>query len=86
METVEKLTVKMVMANGNCIALYATPDVVDQIIAHPKFVKMRDNGNVIFVSIDDVAAFEITDFRQQPPKVEDATLPVADLANQTLQA
>jgi hypothetical protein len=58
------LTLKMVFANGFSFALFADQQVVDEMVSHPKFMKMKDDGNDVFVSIEDVLAFEIANYRK----------------------
>ena len=59
---------KLVLKTGQTIVLYAEDAVVEEFVAHPKFLKMNDSMNDIYVSIEDVAAFEIASNRKEPPK------------------
>lgn len=66
----EPLLLKMVFANGFSFSLFADQQVVDEMVSHPKYMKMRDEGNDVFVSIEDVLAFEIANYRKQVPAQE----------------
>lgn len=60
-----KLTVKMLMKTGQALIAYAEEAVVDELIYNPKFLKMHDTGNEIYLNVDDVVAFEVLNTRQQ---------------------
>lgn len=55
---------KMIMKNGLSIALFSDEPTLDELIAHPKYLRMRDNGNEVFISIEDIVAFEILSNRK----------------------
>lgn len=63
----ERYTLKMVNKTGQIIGAYASEAILAELTSHPKFLKMQDDGNDVFVSIEDIAAFEILDFRKQTP-------------------
>lgn len=54
--------------NGQVINLYCDHSTLDEVTSHPKFVKMSDGANDIFVSMEDILAFEIASNRKQPDK------------------
>jgi len=60
--------VKMIMKNGHVIGLYADDQTLGELVSHPKFLRMRDDANDVFLSIEDVSAFEILSNRKEPPK------------------
>ena len=64
----EKHLLKMIMSNGHVLALYADDGALDELTAHPKFIRMKDEGNDVYMSIEDIAAFEIASDRKEPPK------------------
>jgi hypothetical protein len=81
-------TLKMVMKNGHVIALYADEQTLAEMASHPKFLKMKDNANDIFVSIEDICAFEILNNRKEValPQVENVPteqVPIIDIATET---
>lgn len=63
---------KLVLKNGQLIGLYCDDSTLAEVISHPKFIKMNDHVNDIFVSIEDIAAFEIASNRKEPPKENNA--------------
>lgn len=63
--TEKDLTLKIVMRSGQVFGMHANEATIDEMVSHPKFLKMNDKNNDIFVSIEDIAAFEITDFRKE---------------------
>jgi hypothetical protein len=71
MENPANYLLKMVLKNGHVVAAYADEGVVTELVSHPKFLCMRDTGNDIYMSIDDVIAFEILNNRKEPVKLED---------------
>lgn len=64
----EKHLIKMIMSTGQVLALYADDGALDELTAHPKFLRMKDEGNYVYMSIENVAAFEIVSDRKEPPK------------------
>jgi len=71
MEEEKQYLLKMVLRTGTVIALYIEPSALDELICHPKFIKMKDDSNDIFVSIEDITAFEVKDNRIEDPKETD---------------
>jgi len=63
---------KLVLKNGQLIGLYCDDSTLAEVISHPKFIKMNDHVNDVFVSIEDIAAFEIASNRKEPPKENNA--------------
>ena len=61
----QKLTVKMVLKTGSCIQLNIDDMSLTELASHPKFLKMNDGANDVFVSIEDVVAFEVVNFRKE---------------------
>jgi len=53
------LIVKISLSNGVNIAAYAGAGELTEMVCHPKFIRMRGDKNELFVSIEDIAAFEI---------------------------
>lgn len=68
-----QLMVKVVMKNAHAFDLLTDPETVSEMVSHPKFLKMNDTKNDIFVSIDDVSAFEILTYRK--PEIDEAPVP-----------
>jgi len=62
-----ELLLKLVLKTGQVINLISSSETVGEILDHPKFLRMRDNANDIFVSIDDIVAFEILNNRKPEP-------------------
>lgn len=62
------LLLKLVLKNGHVIAVFSAEAEVIELVSHPKFLKMRDSANDIYVSIEDVAAFEILNNRKEQPQ------------------
>ncbi len=67
MESKSGHLIKMIMKNGHVIGLYADDQTLDELVAHPKFLRMKDEENDVFLSIEDVSAFEIVSNRKEPP-------------------
>lgn len=63
----EQLLVRLVLKNGHAFNFNTHVDTVESMVSHPKFLKMSDNFNDIFVSIDDVSAFEVLTYRRPEP-------------------
>lgn len=59
---------KIVLNNGQVIGLYCDEPSLAELVSHPKFFKMNDTVNDIFVSVEDITAFEIASNRKEPPK------------------
>ena len=59
---------KIVLKNGQLIGVYSDEGTLAELVSHPKFLKMNDHVNDIFVSIEDITAFEIASNRKEPPK------------------
>ena len=59
---------KIVLNNGQLIGLYCDEMSLAELVSHPKFFKMNDKVNDIYVSVDEIAAFEIASNRKEPPK------------------
>lgn len=77
---------KMIMKNGLSIALFSDEPTLDELVAHPKYLRMRDNGNEVFISIEDIVAFEILSNRkdlQVAPEVP-VENPVQDIAPEVI--
>lgn len=75
MEIEGQLLLKIVAKNGQAYQLFASEATVAEMSSHPKFVQMHDSKNVIFMSLDDVTAFEITNYREpetETPAVSNA--------------
>lgn len=68
MSNQEDHLLKLVLKNGQLIGLYCDDSALAEVMSHPKFIKMNDKVNDIFISIEDVAAFEIASNRKEPPK------------------
>ncbi len=64
MENQTDLVLKIVLKNNSCIALFCDEPTLADLASHPKFLKMRDHSNDIYVSIEDVMAFEILNNRK----------------------
>lgn len=64
MQNKSDLLLKLLLKNGHAIALYTEENTVDEMVSHPKFLRMRDDGNDVFLSIEDVVAFEILNNRK----------------------
>ncbi len=77
MDNKPELLLKLVLRTGQVINLISNSDTVGEILDHPKFLRMRDNANDIFVSIEDIAAFEILNNRKPEP-TETKTEPVLE--------
>jgi len=67
----DEYLLKMVMKNGHCISLISGLDCLTELVSHPKWMKMRDGYNDIYISVEDVLAFEITNNRAPEPKTDD---------------
>lgn len=59
------LLIKMVLKNGHVIAVFSGEAELTEMISHPKFLRMRDSANDIYVSIEDISAFEIMNNRKE---------------------
>lgn len=59
----DEFLVKMVMKGGAVISLICDPIVLADLHRNPKFLNMRDTQNDIYVSVDDIAAYEIINNR-----------------------
>lgn len=59
MEKMTEHQLKVVLNNGHVIGFYCDDYVLEDLIYHPKFIKVHDSKNDIFVSLDDISAFEI---------------------------
>jgi hypothetical protein len=59
---------KIVLGNGQLIGMYCDDATLDELVAHPKFLKMNDHVNDIFISVEDITAFEILSNRKELPK------------------
>jgi len=55
----DEYLLKMVMKNGHVISLICDVLTLSELESHPKYLKMRDTSNDVFVSIEDILAFEI---------------------------
>lgn len=49
--------IKLLLKNGYAFSLECEPACVDELVSHPKFLRMKENGQDIFVSIEDVISF-----------------------------
>ncbi len=74
----DDLLSKLVLKNGHVISLLSDAHTVDEMVSHPKFLKFRDNANDIFVSIEDIVAFEIVTYR----KVENDVQAISESPNE----
>lgn len=70
MQPIDKLQIRMSLRNGQVFSLNAEEDVAELMLRDPRYLKMHDGANDIFVSSDDISAFEITTFRQPIPQTE----------------
>lgn len=59
---------KVVLKNGQVIGLYCNESALEELVSHPKFFRMNDHVNDIFVSVEDITAFEIVSNRKEVPK------------------
>jgi hypothetical protein len=59
---------KLVLKNGQVIGLFCEEVTLIELISQPKFFKMNDHVNDIFVSVEDICAFEIASNRKELPK------------------
>lgn len=66
----EKHTLKIMLKCGQVIQVFADESNVVELISHPKFLRMSDTGNDVYVSIEDVSAFEIMDNRNEANEPE----------------
>lgn len=69
---------KIVLANGQLVGMYCDDATLDELVSHPKFFKMNDHVNDIFVSVEDITAFEILSNRKEPPKESDGEIQATD--------
>ncbi len=67
------LLVKCILKCGQVIALYTDQSALDEMTSHPKYIRMHDKKNTVFLSIEDISGFECLNFRQP----DDAPIPVA---------
>lgn len=58
---------KLVLNSGQACIVYSNIESLAELVSHPKFLKMNDTVNDIFISIDNVAAFEILSNRKEEP-------------------
>jgi hypothetical protein len=70
MKQKDEKTLRLLLKTGQNISLYANTDVIAELMSHPKFVPMSDDSNIVFVSIEDIAGFEILDNRKVIPLVQ----------------
>lgn len=68
-----KHVLKMLMKNGSAIQLLADDGVLDELLAHPKFLRMRDQSNEVYLSIEDIVGFEITSNRLETSGEDEKT-------------
>ena len=59
----DEYLVKLVTKSGHPITLISGLETLTELTCHPKFLKMRDNSNEIYISLEDIAAFEIVNNR-----------------------
>lgn len=67
------LIVKISLSNGVNIAAYAGANELTEMVCHPKFIRMRGDKNELFVSIEDIAAFEIEPQTNQDEHAQEET-------------
>lgn len=78
MENQTDLVLKIVLKNNTVIALFCDEPTLADLASHPKFLKMRDQANDIYISIEDISAFEILNNRKDlQPQETNAPAPEA---------
>lgn len=82
MQDKSDLLLKLLLKSGQAIALYSGEATLNELLSHPKFLQMRDEGNDVFISIEEIAAFEITNNRkeQQPQEADGKTKPESGIS------
>lgn len=79
MDNIPDHLLKIVLNNGNVVGVYCDTKVLVQLVSNPRFVRMNDKVNDVFIAIEDVSAFEVLSNRKELPK--DSSLPVQDNVN-----
>jgi hypothetical protein len=69
----DELLIKLLLKSGQAIALYSSNETLCEMAYHPKFLKMRDDANEVFVSLEDVAAFEVMNNRKETPESDEGS-------------
>jgi len=57
----ENNLLKIVLRSGAAFLLYSHESEIIELMSHPKFLKLKDNSKDVYVSIEDISAFQLLD-------------------------
>lgn len=74
-------TIKMLLRSGQVMALFSDPQTTADLANHPKFAMMSDDGNTVYMSVEDIVCFEILENRINTPEqiIAPTDLPTKDI-------
>jgi hypothetical protein len=67
----DSLLVKILFKSGHGALLYSNEETFCEMVSHPKFLNMRGEDNDVFVSLEDIVAFEVMNDRKEAQEIEE---------------